>query len=179
MKKAAAALLVLAVFACIPPRHPVEGKACNDAHPCPDPLFCVEGVCSQQPPPDSGNPDGGQWVARILALNLINAGDGQQLYPYVPLEEGDAIPRSLIGQKGVSVLALVTPERVTAVDFSLFGSVRLTRTENNFPYYFFGDQADGGVTPWRPDSGTYRLQVTPFVGLEAGETKIVSFTVTP
>jgi hypothetical protein len=178
--RAALTLSAVLFIACLPAGHELEGKACSAVHPCPAPLFCLDNACSSTPlVEDAGNPDGGSWVATITALNLINATTGQAIFPYAPLNDGDSFPRSLITGKGISLLAITAPQVVTAVDFSLFGTLRLTRTENNAPYYFMGDAADGGITGWKPDAGTYRLQVTPFVGLEAGETKIVSFTITP
>lgn len=174
--------MIVGIFvACLPARHEVEGKACNAVHPCPAPLVCLNERCSTLEPliEDAGNPDGGSWVATISVVNLVNANTAQSIFPYAPLQDGDSFSRSLITGKGISLLAVTAPAKVTAVDFSLFGTVRLVRTENNAPYYFMGDANDGGVTGWKPDSGTYRLQVTPFVGLEPGETKIVTFTITP
>ena len=181
MRKVAAAFAVLFVVACFPARHELEGKACNDVHPCPANLFCVDLTCvSTAPLEDSGNPDGGEWVARIVALHLINAATAQPLYPFVPLRDGHQIPRSVIGNRGVSILAYTEPEFVTAVDFSLIGPGGQVRRENAHPYYFLGDTpADGGVTGWRPDAGAYLLQVTPFLGLETGQTASVTFSVTP
>lgn len=178
------AFAVCVLFAgCLPERHDLEGRACNSVHPCPDPLLCLSQVCSVPPAveaeQDAGNPDGGAWVATIAALNLVDANTRQSIFPHAPLQEGATFPRSVITGKGITVQALTEPPVVTAVDFSLFGTVRLLRTENNAPYFFMGDHSDGGVNGWKPDAGMYRLHVTPFVGLEAGETKIVGFTITP
>ena len=45
---------VLALFAssCFPPAHSLVGRACDDADPCPTPLYCVDGACSQTRAPD-------------------------------------------------------------------------------------------------------------------------------
>lgn len=40
------------VCACVPDLHAVLGKACDDPHPCPDALFCVDGACSETTPAD-------------------------------------------------------------------------------------------------------------------------------
>lgn len=44
--RATVSALVLLLSGCLPPLSAVEGKACDDAHPCPDALFCVANVCS-------------------------------------------------------------------------------------------------------------------------------------
>ena len=41
--------LPMLLCACLPPLSSVEGKACDDAHPCPDALFCVANVCRVEP----------------------------------------------------------------------------------------------------------------------------------
>ena len=38
--------------ACLPELHEVLGRACDDAHPCPDALFCVDGTCRADTPAD-------------------------------------------------------------------------------------------------------------------------------
>lgn len=44
MRATVGALMVI-LSGCLPPLSSVEGKACDEAHPCPDGLFCVENVC--------------------------------------------------------------------------------------------------------------------------------------
>jgi hypothetical protein len=43
MRLAVCTFLVLS--ACLPPLSSVEGTSCDEARPCPDALFCLEGVC--------------------------------------------------------------------------------------------------------------------------------------
>jgi hypothetical protein len=41
---------------CLPPLSDVEGKACDDARPCPDQLLCLEKVCRRTAPLGPPNP---------------------------------------------------------------------------------------------------------------------------
>lgn len=169
---------VAAPLACVPEGHVLEGRACNAVHPCPSPLFCVNETCSVDPLP-TANPDGGQWVATITGLNLVSANTGQDIFPHAPMQDGASFSRALTSGRGISIRAFTSPEVVTLVDFTMFGPLRLQRTELNEPYYLNGDNAqDGGITGIRPDAGFYRLTVTPFVGSEAGESKVITFTIT-
>lgn len=176
MKRVALAFVAACtVFAaCLPRAHELEGKACSDRHPCPDPLSCVESICLlQEPLVDAG------FLARVRDLQLIDVGTKQAIYPYTPMTDGMSIPRSALPKQGVNILAMIDPERVSNVDFAMFGTEKRSSTENNFPYYFLGDKADGGLNAWKPDAGSYRLQVTPFIDGGAGDTAVITFTITP
>ncbi|MBX7102366.1 MAG: hypothetical protein K1X89_31910, partial [Myxococcaceae bacterium] len=61
--RAAASPLVfaLALSACLPELHDVEGKACDSANPCPSPLTCQAGVCRSGA--SGGGSGGGQGGA--------------------------------------------------------------------------------------------------------------------
>lgn len=168
-----AALCVIAA-ACLPKAHELEGKACAEAHPCPSPLVCVDELCLSQ-----SALDGSVALARIKELQLIDVTTRQAIYPYTPMQDGLTMRRSALPAKGVNVLALVEPDRVSNVDFALFGTERRLTTETSHPYFLFGDRGDGGVNAWKPDAGSYRLQVTPFVDGSPGDTTAISFTITP
>lgn len=58
------AAVVLGFFSCLPPLSAVEGKPCDDAHVCPDALFCVEGLCARELPTTTN--DAGTPVVRQL-----------------------------------------------------------------------------------------------------------------
>ncbi len=64
----AAALAVGALAACLPIPHALEGRACDDAHPCPGGLFCVAQVCRGEPGggTDDGGPDAGSPANLVL-----------------------------------------------------------------------------------------------------------------
>jgi hypothetical protein len=57
----AIAAVCLAVGACLPLRHSLEGRPCDDEHACGGSLTCLEGICVVAPlaPEDGGPSDGG------------------------------------------------------------------------------------------------------------------------
>jgi len=70
----------LLLAACIPGRHPVEGRACDGEHPCPDELLCYNLACRDVSGAAGGSSGGGAGggagggTAAACTNNLLTGG---------------------------------------------------------------------------------------------------------
>lgn len=85
----ALAALLGALAACFPAAHELVGRACDEAHPCPNALLCVAGTCrasAATPEADAG--DGGGWDAATPPSDAGADGGGENLLPNGGFEAG-------------------------------------------------------------------------------------------
>jgi hypothetical protein len=167
-------LPLLAVCACLPPLSGVEGKACDEAHPCPDALFCVANVCSVDdatvnPPAQprtvfsddcetaqSWTVTSGRFFSNVTPARTgagacrLQAAEGSATAfglesSAIPVQSGTYCARAFLQQGVVPTRTVLTLRRYG-------GSSGTTLVEESPPAVF---PADAGSTAWRAVSSSF------------------------
>ncbi len=79
------------------------------------------------------------------------------------LMDGDLIDLSTLSSNLLNIKAISDPAEVGSVAFDLTGPINLSRTENQMPYFLFGDDPGTGTNFGQMlKPGSYTLTATPF-----------------
>ncbi|RAJ90019.1 putative secreted protein (Por secretion system target) [Larkinella arboricola] len=114
----------------------------------------------------------------VVDVSLIDAGDGQLIGP---LTDGAQIDLRSFSASATFSIQANTSATTVSVKFVLSGPQSHTQVESVPPYALLGDFPPGTFKGWKPIAGSYRLQVTPYAGLNAsgpaGQSLLLHFTV--
>ncbi|MGV3558776.1 FG-GAP-like repeat-containing protein [Larkinella arboricola] len=114
----------------------------------------------------------------VVDVSLIDAGDGQLIGP---LTDGAQIDLRYFSASATFSIQANTSATTVSVKFVLSGPQSHTQVESVPPYALLGDFPPGTFKGWKPIAGSYRLQVTPYAGLNAsgpaGQSLLLHFTV--